>query len=48
MTRVLIACDESDLAVHAAEVAQRLFGESSEYLLINVGAAPTQFGWTSG
>lgn len=48
MTRVLIAVDESDLAVHATEVAHRLFGDNAEYLLINVGASPTSFGWSSG
>ena len=40
MTRILIAADESDSSVEAARVAHRLFGDSAEYLVINV-AEPT-------
>src|SRR6188474_3713928 len=36
MTRVLIAVDESDESVVAARVAHDLFGDTAEYLVINV------------
>ena len=37
MTTVLIAVDETDSSVHAVETAHRLFGDSAEYLVLNVG-----------
>lgn len=40
MTRILIAADESDSSVEAARVAHQLFGDTAEYLVINV-ADPT-------
>ncbi len=36
MTRVLIAVDETEESVHAAEVAGRLFGTEAEYLAVSV------------
>jgi nucleotide-binding universal stress UspA family protein len=36
MTRVLVAVDESESSVRAAETAHRLFGEDAEYLAVNV------------
>jgi nucleotide-binding universal stress UspA family protein len=36
MTRVLVAVDDSEGAVRAAETAHRLFGEDAEYLAVNV------------
>lgn len=47
MPRVLIAADESDVSVEAARVAHALFGDTAEYLLINVGITidSTQFAW---
>jgi nucleotide-binding universal stress UspA family protein len=36
MTRVLVAVDETEGSVRAAEAAHRLFGEDAEYLAINV------------
>lgn len=38
MTTVLISVDETDSSVHAVETAHRLFGDSAEYLVLNVGA----------
>ena len=37
MTTVLIAVDQTDSSVHAVETAHRLFGDSAEYLVLNVG-----------
>ena len=37
MTTVLIAVDETDSSVHAVETAHRLFGDSADYLVLNVG-----------
>jgi nucleotide-binding universal stress UspA family protein len=37
MTTVLIAVDETDSSVHAVEAAHRLFGDSADYLVLNVG-----------
>jgi nucleotide-binding universal stress UspA family protein len=36
MTRVLVAVDDSESSVHAAETAHRLFGDTAEYLAVNV------------
>lgn len=36
MTRVLIAVDDSDSSVAAARTAHRLFGDSAEYIVVNV------------
>ena len=36
MTRVLIAVDETEESVRAADVAHRLFGDSAEYLAVSV------------
>jgi nucleotide-binding universal stress UspA family protein len=36
MTRVLVAVDDTEGSVHAAEIAHRLFGEDAEYLAVNV------------
>jgi nucleotide-binding universal stress UspA family protein len=36
MTRVLVAVDDSERSVHAAETAHRLFGDDAEYLAVNV------------
>lgn len=36
MTRVLVAVDESEGSVRAAETAHRLFGDGAEYLAVNV------------
>jgi nucleotide-binding universal stress UspA family protein len=36
MTRVLVAVDDSDGSVRAAETAHRLFGEAAEYFAVNV------------
>jgi nucleotide-binding universal stress UspA family protein len=36
MTRVLVAVDETEGSVLAAEAAHRLFGDDAEYLAINV------------
>ena len=36
MTRVLVAVDDSENSVHAAETAHRLFGDTAEYLAVNV------------
>ena len=42
MTRVLIAADDSDLAVETATRAHRLFGDDAVYFVINVAdALPT-------
>lgn len=36
MTRVLVAVDDTDGSVRAAETAHRLFGDAAEYLAVNV------------
>lgn len=36
MTKVLIAVDDSDTSVDAAKTAHRLFGDSAEYVVLNV------------
>ncbi len=36
MTRVLVAVDETESSVKAAEVAHRLFGDDAEYLAVSV------------
>jgi nucleotide-binding universal stress UspA family protein len=36
MTRVMIAVDETDASVHAAEVAHGLFGSTADYVAISV------------
>jgi nucleotide-binding universal stress UspA family protein len=36
MTRVLVAVDDSEGSVRAAETAHRLFGDDAEYLAVNV------------
>lgn len=36
MTRVLVAVDDSEGSVRAAETAHRLFGDGAEYLAVNV------------
>jgi len=36
MVRVLVAVDDSEGAVHAAETAHRLFGDDAEYFAVNV------------
>lgn len=36
MTRVLVAVDDSEGSVRAAETAHRLFGDAAEYLAVNV------------
>lgn len=36
MTKVLIAVDETEESVHAAAVAQRLFGNDAEYIAVSV------------
>ncbi len=36
MTRVLVAVDDSESSVHAAETAHRLFGDTAEYFAVNV------------
>lgn len=36
MTRVLVAVDESEGSVRAAETAHRLFGDDADYLAVNV------------
>jgi nucleotide-binding universal stress UspA family protein len=36
MTRVLVAVDDTDGSVRAAEAAHRLFGDDAEYLAVNV------------
>jgi nucleotide-binding universal stress UspA family protein len=36
MTRVLVAVDDTEGSVNAAEAAHRLFGDSAEYLAVNV------------
>jgi nucleotide-binding universal stress UspA family protein len=36
MTRVLVAVDDTEESVRAAETAHRLFGDSAEYLAVNV------------
>ncbi len=48
MTRVLIASDESDQAVRAAETAHRLFGDGADYFVVNVGAEPLPYVDTGG
>jgi len=41
MTRVLVAVDETEESVRAAEVAHRLFGEEAEYIAVNVAVMVT-------
>src|SRR4051794_14575039 len=36
MTRVLVAVDDTEGSVRAAETAHRLFGDDAEYLAVNV------------
>ena len=36
MPRVLIAVDDTDSSVHAAEVARRLCGDDADYLAVSV------------
>jgi nucleotide-binding universal stress UspA family protein len=38
MTRVLVAVDETEDSVHAAQVAHSLFGDGPEYFAVNVGS----------
>jgi nucleotide-binding universal stress UspA family protein len=45
MTRVLIAVDGTEESVGVACTAQRLFGETAEYLILNV--VETKVGWTA-
>jgi len=45
MTRVLIAVDRTDQSVEAAEVAHRLFGDTAEYLVVNVAAGTDGAAW---
>jgi nucleotide-binding universal stress UspA family protein len=40
MVRVLVAVDDSDTSVRAAETARKLFGADAEYLALNVGQVP--------
>jgi nucleotide-binding universal stress UspA family protein len=42
MTRVLIAVDGSDLDAVCMAAAERLFGESAEYLAVNVSDEPAR------
>jgi nucleotide-binding universal stress UspA family protein len=42
MTRVLIAVDGSDLDAVCIAAAERLFGESAEYLAVNVSDEPAR------
>ena len=46
MTRVLIAADGTDASVEVATVAQRLFGPTADYLILNVVA--TDPAWAGG
>lgn len=46
--KILVAADESEHAVVAAGVAQRLFGGEAEYLLLNVAPMPAPIGWAAG
>jgi nucleotide-binding universal stress UspA family protein len=41
MIRVLVAVDETEESVRAAEVAHRLFGEEAEYVAVNVAVMVT-------
>jgi len=43
--KILVAADESDHAIVASRVAQRLFGPEAEYVLLNVAPMPTPAGW---
>jgi nucleotide-binding universal stress UspA family protein len=48
MIRVLVAVDETEESVRAAEVAHRLFGEGAEYVAVNVAVMvsdPTVLPW---
>lgn len=40
MTRILLALDESEASLAAAEAAHRLFGDDAEYLAVYVTADP--------
>ena len=45
MTRVLIAVDDTDSSIAAARTAHRLFGETGEYIVMNVDRArPVRWG----
>ncbi|MEP7204193.1 MAG: universal stress protein [Ilumatobacteraceae bacterium] len=45
MTRVLIAVDDSDTSLAAAQTAYRLFGDEAEYTVINVAEnSPVEWG----
>jgi nucleotide-binding universal stress UspA family protein len=45
MTRVLIAVDDSDTSLAAAQTAHRLFGDSADYTVVNVAEnAPVVWG----
>jgi nucleotide-binding universal stress UspA family protein len=45
MTRVLIAVDDSDTSLAAAQTAYRLFGDDAEYVVINVATnSPVEWG----
>lgn len=45
MTRVLIAVDDSDTSLAAAQTAYRLFGDGAEYTVINVAEnSPVEWG----
>ncbi|MGD9795041.1 MAG: universal stress protein [Acidimicrobiia bacterium] len=48
MTRVLIAADDSAESRIAAQAAHRLFGDTSEYWLVNVGQTVTSATGTWG
>jgi nucleotide-binding universal stress UspA family protein len=43
MTRVLVAIDETEQSKQVARTAHRLFGESADYLAINVAADPVMW-----
>src|SRR5918995_1205074 len=44
MTRVLVAVDDTEGSVRAAETAHRLFGDEAEYLAVNVANVADQSG----
>ena len=45
MTRVLIAVDDTDTSLAAADTAYRLFGDTAEYTVINVAEnSPVEWG----
>jgi len=43
MPRILLAVDETDQSVHAARVAQQLFGADAQYLAVNVSEQPVDW-----